>query len=316
MDDYHHAIHAFLTGERQWYYADFDSASQLADVLQHPYVYDGKYSRFRDHTHGAPARGLAGDRFVIFLQNHDQVGNRPSGDRLSSLLSCPAKQRLAASYLLLSPYLPLLFMGEEFGEENPFPYFCSFQGEELVQAVREGRRRAHCSHDQDCEVPDPAAPATFDSARLTWSWPEGTGRARLRRLYRDLLTARRLWPPLRDFVNRSARVIEHPEGARLLELIRGNPNQAHSLDGLNPESVRPVDGIREQANHAEDVLIAYFNLEDRPQSLPAEVSPELTLRFSSEAVAYGGGRDLFGQISEVAAYECVVFGPSSWRSFP
>ncbi len=140
MDDYHHAAHAFLSGERHGYYRDFGDALQLAKVLEQPFLYAGEYSPFRDRRHGARADGLAGDRFVIFLQNHDQVGNRASGDRWSTLMNCPAKQRLGASYLLLSPYLPLLFMGEEYGEENPFPFFCSFRGEALVRTVRDGPR--------------------------------------------------------------------------------------------------------------------------------------------------------------------------------
>ena len=127
---------------------DFTEAAQLAEVLEPPVRLRREVQPVSRSRHGAAAQGLAGDRFVVCLQNHDQVGNRPRGDRLSTLLNCPAKQRLAASYLLLSPYLPLLFMGEEYGEESSFPYFCSFQGEELIQAVREGRRRAHGAHDQ------------------------------------------------------------------------------------------------------------------------------------------------------------------------
>ncbi len=143
------------------------------------------------------AEGLSGDRFVVFLQNHDQVGNRPRSDRLGPRLNCPAKLRLAASVLLLSPYLPLLFMGEEYGEENPFPFFCSFRGEELASAVRDGRRREFHAFDPAALVADPNAEATFESAPLSWSWPEGTARAGLRRLYRDLLAARREWPATR-----------------------------------------------------------------------------------------------------------------------
>ena len=222
VDDYHHAAHAFLSGERHGYYSDFGAALQLGKVLEQPFLYAGEYSAFRDRKHGARVEGLAGDRFVVFLQNHDQVGNRASGDRLNVLMNSPAKQRLGASYLLLSPYLPLLFMGEEYGEENPFPFFCSFHGEELVRAVRDGRRRDYGHHDQQSEVPDPGAEGTFASARLSWSWPEGTARAGLRRLYRDLLTARREWPALRDFVNRSARLITDPKGSLVLELKRGS----------------------------------------------------------------------------------------------
>ena len=122
-DDFHHAIHAFFTGERRGYYQDYGRPRQIADVLEQPFLFAWDYSPFRDRRHGAPPEGLSGDHFVVCLQNHDQVGNRARGDRLSSLLHNPAKQRLASSLLLLSPYLPLIFMGEEYGEENPFPFF-------------------------------------------------------------------------------------------------------------------------------------------------------------------------------------------------
>ncbi len=139
-DDFHHAIHAFLTGERRGYYVDFGAAHQLARSLESPFVYAWDYSAFRCRKHGtAPAR-LSGERFVVCIQNHDQVGNRARGDRLGSVLNSPAKTRLAACLLLLSPYLPLVFMGEEYGEDAPFPFFCSFSDVELVRAVREGAR--------------------------------------------------------------------------------------------------------------------------------------------------------------------------------
>ena len=206
-DDFHHAAHAFLTGERAGYYVDFGEAGQLARALESPYVYAWDYSPFRGRKHGAPPEGLSGDRFVVCLQNHDQVGNRARGDRLNALLGSPAKVRLSAGLLLLSPYLPLLFMGEEYGEENPFPFFCSFGDPALIEAVREGRKKEFDAFSWQGEVPDPQGEETFASARLGWSWPEGTPRAGLRRLYRDLLAARREWPALRDFEHRSARLL-------------------------------------------------------------------------------------------------------------
>src|SRR5262249_29651900 len=118
-DDFHHAVHAFLTGERQGYYADFGAARDFPKLLEQTFILDGSYSRYRERRFGAPAGGLPGDRFVVSIQNHDQVGNRARGDRLSALLDWPAR-RLAASLLLLAPHLPLLFMGEEYGEDNPF----------------------------------------------------------------------------------------------------------------------------------------------------------------------------------------------------
>jgi maltooligosyltrehalose trehalohydrolase len=287
-DDFHHAAHACWTGERQGYYADFGSARQLARVLETPFLYAGEYSPFRGRKHGAPPVGLAGDRFVVCLQNHDQVGNRACGDRLTTLLRDPARWRLAASYLLLAPYLPLLFMGEEYGEERPFPFFCSFTDAELVQAVREGRKKEFADFAWEGEVPDPQAPETFAAARLSWSWPDGSAQAGLRRLHQDLLAARREWPALRDFERRRARLVPDAETGPVLELLRG-----------------------EGAGAAR----AYFNLSDRRQPLPAGAAGTGRALFSSESALYHGTRRGAPADDELAPYECVVFGPAAWRSF-
>ena len=183
-------LHAFLTGERAGYYVDFGEAEHLAKAFERPFLYAWDYSPHRGRKHGVLAEGLPGDRFVVCLQNHDQVGNRANGDRLNTLLKSPAEMRLAAGLLLLSPHLPLLFMGEEYGEENPFPFFCLFGDPELVQSIREGRKKEFEAFTGNGEVPDPQSEGTFASARLGWSWPEDTHRAGLRRLYRDMLSAR------------------------------------------------------------------------------------------------------------------------------
>jgi maltooligosyltrehalose trehalohydrolase len=290
-DDFHHAAHALLSGERDGYYVDFGEARHLARALECPFVYAWDYSPYRGRKHGAPPEGLSGDRFVVCLQNHDQVGNRARGDRLNRLLGSPAKQRLAAGLLLLSPYLPLLFMGEEYGEENPFPFFCSFGDPALVQAVREGRKREFEAFSWQGEVPDPQAEATFASAKLSWSWPEGTPRAGLRRLYRDLLAARREWPALRDFEDRTVRLMEGDQGAGpILELVRGG--ESLGAESLGAESVR-----------------ALFNLGDRPVRPPGGTTGEAPILFDSEAVEYGGWRREAGPVEELAPFEFIVLGP-------
>jgi maltooligosyltrehalose trehalohydrolase len=288
-DDFHHAVHAYLTGERQGYYADFGAAQQVAEVLRQPFLYAGTYSAYRDRTHGAPADDLSGDRFVIDIQTHDQVGNRARGDRLSVLLS-PPQQRLAASLLLLAPHLPLLFMGEEYGEETPFPFFCSFDNPTLVQAVRDGRQREFAAFAWQGEVPDPHTEATFAAARLSWSWPPQTHRAGLRRLYADLLAARRLWPALRNFTDRDARLLPQHDGGTVVELVRG---------GCKPEAGRTVE--------------AYFNLKGEAQPLPHDSAR--TVLFSSEARHYHGSREKCERIEELLPFECVAFGPPPWQRF-
>jgi maltooligosyltrehalose trehalohydrolase len=281
-DDFHHAVHAYLTGERRGYYQDYGSAKQIARVLENPFLFAWDYSPSRDRKHGASPEGLAGDRFVVCLQNHDQVGNRARGDRLSSLLHDPAKLRLASSLLLLSPYLPLLFMGEEYGEENPFPFFCSFGDEQLIEAVRQGRKQEFAELVGQGSVPDPQAEATFASARLSWSWPHGTPRAGLRRLYHDLLAARRDWPALHDFERRTARLLPDAENGPLLELRRG-------ADG-SPEQVRIL-----------------FNLSADAQSLPADLHQGGKFLFSSELSHYCGTRHDLHAVNPLLPAECVVF---------
>jgi maltooligosyltrehalose trehalohydrolase len=286
-DDFHHAVHAYLTGERQGYYQDFGPARDLPRVLEHTFVLTGGFCRYRGRPFGAPAGDVPGDRFVTYLQNHDQVGNRARGDRLTTLLHDPARQRLASSLLLLSPYLPLLFMGEEYGEDRPFPFFCSFLNPRLADAVRKGRRRDYAAFMQG-DIPDPQDEATFAAARLSWSWPEGP-RAGLRRLYQDLLFARREWPALRDFQRRTARLLPDAETGPLLELRRGEEGA----------EVRAV-----------------FNLGDRPQPLPSGAADGMKALFRSELARYGGGRHQTGSPAELVPHECVVFGPPSWRMFP
>jgi maltooligosyltrehalose trehalohydrolase len=223
-DDFHHALHALLAGERRGYYSDYGEPRQLARALETPFLYEWTYSRNRRRKHGAPAAGLPPERFVACIQNHDQVGNRALGERLTELLSDWRKSRLAAALLLLSPYIPLLFMGEEYGEPRRFPFFCSFCGPELIQAVREGRKREFSDFvDSPDDIPDPAAEETFKSAILTWQWPENSPAAGLRRLYADLLRGRREWPWLRAAAGQSgqASITTSDPSSCLLNYQRG-----------------------------------------------------------------------------------------------
>lgn len=222
-DDFHHCVHALLTGERDGYYTDFDDPPrQLVKALQDAFVFDGAFSTFRGRPHGRPVGEHGGERFVVSVQTHDQVGNRALGERLS-VLTAPSSQRLAACLLLLAPHVPLLFMGEEYGERNPFPFFCDFGDPALQAAVRRGRREEFARFTWDDEIPDPLAPATFASAKLAWEWPEGTSQAGLRHLYHDLLHLRRTQPALRDFRHRAAQLMTSDNDQPLLIVTRGKP---------------------------------------------------------------------------------------------
>ena len=156
-DDFHHALHALLTGERDGYYADFGRVADLAEASARPFVYDGRYSAHRRRRHGAPADDLPPRRFVVCSQNHDQVGNRAIGDRPAA-----PTRALAAMWVILSPYVPLLFMGEEHGEERPFQFFTDHIDPFIATATREGRRREFAAFAGFAgeEVPDPQDPET------------------------------------------------------------------------------------------------------------------------------------------------------------
>ena len=195
-DDFHHAVHAALTGERSGYYADFGELADVEKALRDRFVYDGRWSSHRRRRHGAPARDVPAERFVICLQNHDQVGNRANGERLSTLVSLE-QQKLAAALLLVAPYVPMLFMGEEWGETNPFLYFASHGDEALVEAVRAGRRDEFKAFGWGDDVPDPFAVETFERSKIDRAKLEQPRHAALRALYRELLHLRRREPALR-----------------------------------------------------------------------------------------------------------------------
>jgi 1,4-alpha-glucan branching enzyme/maltooligosyltrehalose trehalohydrolase len=194
-DDYHHAWHVFLTGEDKGYYSDYAAAplAHLTRALESGFVYQGDPSPHRGGAaRGEPSGALAPAAFVNFLQNHDQIGNRPLGDRLESLVPAPAIEA-ALAITLLAPMVPMLFMGEEWGSRVPFPFFCDFHGD-LAEAVRKGRRRefagAYAKYGDD--IPDPLSDAAFQSAILDWDTrATAVGTARLGMVKRLLAIRRR-----------------------------------------------------------------------------------------------------------------------------
>lgn len=196
-DDLHHAIHAALTGERAGYYQGFGQLAQIVTALQRAYVYAGDYAAHRRQRFGRSPTGRRPDQFVVCIQNHDQVGNRAVGDRLGATLSF-AQLKLAAAAYLLSPFTPLIFMGEEYGEPAPFQYFTDHGDEALVRGVREGRKQEFAAFvAPGQELPDPQDPATFQRSRLDHGL-RGQGRhAVLQALYTELLRLRREVPALR-----------------------------------------------------------------------------------------------------------------------
>jgi maltooligosyltrehalose trehalohydrolase len=270
-DDFHHAVHAALTGERNGYYSDFGAVAHIAASLEEPFVYSGTYSSHRQRRHGASSVGLPRDRFVVAVQNHDQVGNRAIGDRLANLLE-PAQLRLAAALLLLSPYVPLLFMGEEYAETNPFLYFVSHGDPGLVESVRKGRRSEFEAFGWGDDVPDPQSPETFARSRLDRRKMTLEPHAQLLALYRDLLALRRDEPMLRP--GAAAISVDHGE-AGWIALLREQTSALFYTS--SPED-------RGQA------LLTLFNCSPNAVEVPIPPSARgpWTLRFTTDASDYGG----------------------------
>ena len=197
-EDFHHALHAVLTGESAGYYADFGKLEHLATVLTRGFVYDGRYSCYRKRAHGRPAHDLPGRRFVGCLQNHDQVGNRATGERSSHLLS-PGLLKVGAALVLTAPFVPMLFQGEEWAATSPFLYFTDHDDPELAAAVRDGRREEFTAFGWDPDnIPDPQSPDTFERSRLDWDEPAREPHAEMLEWYRSLVHLRRSHPAFAD----------------------------------------------------------------------------------------------------------------------
>jgi maltooligosyltrehalose trehalohydrolase len=221
-DDVHHALHALLTGERQGYYSDFGSLSVLAKVLTRAFFHDGTYSSFRGRNHGRPVdtASTPGYRFVVCLQNHDQVGNRAAGDRLPRI-SSPGLLKIGATLLLTSPFTPMLWMGEEWAAGTPWPFFTSHPEPEMAEATATGRIAEFAEHGWDvADVVNPQDPAAFTGAKLRWSELDEPEHARMLTVYRQLLELRRAHPDLADPRLDQVRV-DFDEDARWVIVHRG-----------------------------------------------------------------------------------------------
>lgn len=260
-DDFHHSVHAALTGDRHGYFADFGRLSDLAKAMSQGYVYDGRYSGFRQAQRGGSAAGVRGEQLVICTQNHDQIANGSRGRRLGTVVGL-AREKLAACALLLSPNVPMLFMGQEYGEAAPFHYFISHSNEGLVESIRRGREREFAAFHPEEKFADPHSEATFHACRLDWTAPTRSPHAELLFLYRDLLALRRRHPSL---------------GSCRRELCQVRASEAESFLVL------------ERADPTGEEALAIFNFSATAQmvTLPQKTG-RFTLILSSAAVRYGG----------------------------
>ena len=206
IDEFHHALHALITGEVDGYYEDFGETEHLAKSFKDSYVYTGQYSLHRKKEFGRETVGTTYDQFIVFAQNHDQIGNRMLGERLSTLVSKEGLKLAAATYLL-SPHVPLLFMGEEYGEKNPFQYFVSHTDKELVELVREGRREEFSSFNWQRELPDPQSESTFQQCMLSWNIEKNREAQTLFSFYQYLIEFRKTRPAMKGKTRETLHVL-------------------------------------------------------------------------------------------------------------
>ena len=220
-DDFHHALHSVVTGERNGYYSDFGSIRDLATAFETSYVYTGRRSKFRLRRHGRPPIGLTGHHFLGYVQNHDQLGNRAQGDRLCHLTT-KERAKIAAALVLTAPFIPMLFQGEEFGSCSPFQYFADFSEDpDLAKAVSEGRRKEFGQFGwKPEEVPEPGSPQTFERSKIRWDEMEREPNRSLLEWHRQLIELRRELPQLTDG-RLDLIVTEHNETEQWLFVERG-----------------------------------------------------------------------------------------------
>ncbi len=278
-DDFHHSLRVTLTGEQTGYYQDFCGVPDLAKALREGFVYEGQYSKFRRRHHGNSSHGLAGETFVVSSQNHDQVGNRALGDRLAAVVSFE-RLKLAAAITLLSPYVPLLFMGEEYGEKAPFQYFVSHGDPGVIEAVRKGRAEEFASFEWSGKPPDPQDERTFLHSKLRWdSRNQGESRALLD-FYQELLRLRREIPALAQLDKHSQQVSTLANGKLIC--------------------------VRRRANHSHIVALFYFGDVLCPSELPLPASRWGVLLDSAERRWNGPGREPPNELASSGSAQLVL----------
>lgn len=245
-DNFHHAVRTLLTRETTGYYEDFGQFSQLVKTFEEAFVYTGQYSTYRKKRHGSSVLDRPTSQFVVFIQNHDQVGNRRCGDRLSADQPLE-KLLLAAATVQLSPYLPLIFMGEEYGEKAPFHYFVDHSDPELLEAIRKGKEAEHSSGICEGEIPDPAALSSFLESRVNLEMRHTGEHALIYEFYRLLIGLRKTLPALRIFDRNRIEVLNFAE-KRVLVVVREAEGNAvvtvFSFNNLTEEISLPLPARR------------------------------------------------------------------------
>ncbi len=219
-DDFHHSLFSLLANEQVGYFRDFGEIGQLAHALKHVFLYDGRYSQYRLHNHGRPVINLSYHKYLGFIQNHDQIGNRAKGERLQMLVGT-RKAKLAAGVGCTAPFLPMIFMGEEWAAGTPWMYFADFQDPELRKSVREGRKKDFAHFGFGDDVPNPEDPKTFEASKLDWNELQNPEHQEMYRWYRDLIHLRRRTLSL-NLGDMRRMEVEHDERCRWIRTDRGD----------------------------------------------------------------------------------------------
>jgi maltooligosyltrehalose trehalohydrolase len=270
-DDFHHALFSVISGERAGYYADFGSLAQLAKSLRCVFVYDGNYSEYRQRNHGRHVVGLSGHRFIGFVQNHDQVGNRAQGERVSHEAG-EGRAKIASALVLASPFVPMLFQGEEFGASAPFLYFTDFDDPELGRLISEGRKNEFVAFGwAPDQIPDPQAEETFNQSKLNWGELTEQPHASLLQWHKDLIHLRHNRSELSDG-NLNAVEVRFDETAQWLVLQRGSLRVACNL-GKAPVEVEVGNGAQLLLASDDSIALSGTNIKLGPDSV-AVVSAE------------------------------------------
>jgi maltooligosyltrehalose trehalohydrolase len=287
-DDFHHCLHVLLTGETTGYYEDFAGTDQLAKVFRHGYAYTGEYSPHRRRRHGLNPVGTSTRQFVVYSQNHDQVGNRLLGDRLSKITSYEAL-KLAAGTVILSPFIPMLFMGEEYGEAAPFQYITSHSDPELVTAVREGRKREFAHFHMAGAAPDPQAESTFLENKLDLELPQKSAQNQL----------------LHDFY------------AHLIRLRRESPALAEAdKETMDVQSYSSHKLLQVRYSAAGDEMLVLFSFADQPAPCSIDLpGGRWQKALESAAKRWGGPGSTLPDTLESGAVPTVSIAPKSLGVF-
>jgi maltooligosyltrehalose trehalohydrolase len=311
LDDFHHSLHALVTGEHVGYYADFGKIEQLAKAMKEGFVYSWQYSQHRKTFHGSSSRQRPARQFVVFAQNHDHIGNRMLGERLAQLVDFESL-KLIAGTLLLSPYVPLLFMGEEYAEDSPFLYFVSHTDEQLVAAVREGRKTEFEAFQSQQECPDPQATETFQQSKLTWESRNQNRHRVMLEFHRQLLSLRREIP---NVVSRKRLTVTCLARQQMLIWRRRHEwGQVHGLMNFSSE-VQTIRLPAQQIVWTKILDSADAKWEGPGATLPDAIRnrPELTMPARSLAV-YQAGASIAAQQARAEAVVAIVGETSNAHS--